>query len=173
MLDGGLMISWIVILGILAVIAASSGAYVKRSGNVWLIVFGVLMLLPGLCGSFFLGMSFLDSGSSAEARAYMTIFSSFAVPSIQLSCLLMWLMARKSDVAWLRKLTRGLGWFGAAAAAVLVFDYAKMAMAESDTLPDRAMVIGIGLLIAGVPFLFGGLLAIRLPKELPTASGSQ
>ena len=173
MLDGGLMISWIVILGILAVIAASSGAYVKRGGSGWLIVLGILMLMPGLCGSFFLGMSFLDSGSSAEARAYMTIFSSFAVPSIQLSCLLMWLMARKSDVVRLRTLTRGLGWFGAAAAAVLVFDYAKMAMAESDTLPDRAMVIGIGLLIAGVPFLFGGLLAIRLPKELPTASGSQ
>lgn len=161
------MISWIVILVLIAMVAAGSGVLMRnRPGSgVWLAILGTIMLLPGLCGSFFLGISFLDQGTSAEARAYMTLFTSIAVPSIQLSCLLLWLIARNSDVVWFRKLTNFAGWFGAAAALILVFNYIRMAFIESDTLQDRAMVISIGLLIAGVPFLIGGLPAIRLKTE--------
>jgi hypothetical protein len=95
----------------------------------------------------------------------MTIFSSIAVPSIQLSCFLLWLMARNSDVVWFRKLTHYAGWFGAAAAVLLVLSYVQMAMDDRGGLMDKAMIIGIGLLIAGVSFLIGGLQAIKVRSE--------
>ena len=161
------MISWIVILGIVAVIAASSGAYWQRGsgGSFWLILMGIILLLPGLCGSFFLFAGMSDPGTSAEARSYMVLFTSVAVPSIQLSCLLMWLLARNTDVVWFRNATRWLGWFGAATAVTLFFNYLRMAFSTGGTFTDRAMIAGMGLLIAGVPFLIGGLPAMRLKPE--------
>lgn len=161
------MMSWMLILVIIAIVAASSGAYFNRGTGKsgWLVLLGIIMLVPGLCGSFFLGVSLLDSGTSTEAQAYMTMFSSIAVPSIQFSCFLLWLMARKSDVIWFRTLTHWAGWFGAATAAILLFNYVRMAMNENGTFLDKAMIIGIGLLIAGVPFLIGGLQAIKVKPE--------
>lgn len=168
------MISLIVLLIVIAVVVAGSGTVLSRnSGNGgWLALLGLLMLLPGLCGSFFLGVSLLDPSSSAEAQAYMTMFISIAIPSIQLSCFLLWLMARKSDVPWFRKMTRIAGWFGAASAAYLLIRFAQLAMNENGALTDKAMIFGVGLLIAGLPFLIGGLQALRLPQERPPEGGA-
>ena len=158
------MISLIILLIIIAALAARTGMLAQKnpSGNIWLIILGIVMLLPGLCGSFFLVVSFLDSGSSVEARSYAMVFTSIAVPSIQLSCLLLWLIARKSDVVWFRMLTHNLGWFAAATALILFVQYVQMAIEDRGTVWDKATTAGFGLLIAGLPFLIGGFLALRL-----------
>ncbi len=165
------MISLIVLLVIIAAIVTGTSAMVKSKPgvNVWLVILGIIMLVPGLCGTFFLSVSFPDMSSSREARVYMVLFTTIAVPSIQLSCLLLWLIARQSDVTWFRKLTRGVGWFAAAAALILLAQYVQMAIKEPGTLRDKAAIVGTGLLIAGLSFLVGGFLALRL-KAKPDAT---
>ena len=74
-------------------------------------------------------------------------------------------MARNSDVVWFRKLTHYAGWFGAAAAVLLVLSYVQMAMDDRGGITDKAMIVGVGLLIAGASFLIGGLQAIRVRPE--------
>jgi hypothetical protein len=161
------MMSWIVVLVVIAAIAGASGAYFNRGTGKsgWLIVLGIIMLLPGLCGSIYLGLYMFDSRNSPEAQAYAILFASVAVPSIQLTCFLLWLISRKSDVVWFRTLTHWAGWFGAATAAALFLSYVQMAMNDRGPLVDKAIIFGIGLLIAGVPFLIGGLQAIRIRPE--------
>ena len=131
--------------------------------NPLLAVLGILMLLPGLCGTYFLGLTFSEGYASTEANIYMAMFLAVAVPSIQIGCHGLWLLARDSDKGWLRSLTRAAGWFGAFAAAVLIIRFVMIGLKEGGA--ESLMLTSLaGFVIAVVPFLLGGLKAIRIDR---------
>jgi Kef-type K+ transport system membrane component KefB len=129
------------------------------------IIVGILLLFPGLCGTFFFAGSLLGQGTSAEARAYGSVFSAIAVPSIQLGCLGMWLLARHSTSKALRTFTRLAGAFGALAAASLLFFVFKLSSDGSLSNTDWLVTIGSFTALAIIPFLIGGLPALLLKPE--------
>ena len=129
-----------------------------------LAVLGVLLLLPGLCGSFYFAAAVLDTMSRSSNDPYAIIIFAIAVPSIQAGCLGLFLLARDSANAALRALTKAAGWFGAAAAAGLLLYFAARSPAEVHGFEDGAVFAGAALLTAVIPFLFGGYLAIRIDR---------
>ncbi len=134
-------------------------------------VTGALLLLPGLCGTFFFGLTLLPGNGSREEQDYMSLFMAVAVPSIQIGCLGLWLMARESANETFRSATRFAGWFGAIAAAIMIVRFVLLANRQNDSFVNWLGFVAIGAAIAILPFLIGGFLAIRLPKHpQPTAS---
>ncbi|MFZ1772755.1 MAG: hypothetical protein WAT78_02220 [Rhizobiaceae bacterium] len=133
--------------------------------KLWIFIVGFILLLPGLCGSFFLLGSFAYLGSSGMDGAYAAFALYIAVPSIQLSCLFFWLMANFTNDAGLSDFTRSLGWFGAVTAGYLLLQASRGAFMESTTWSDFAIMGGIGLAVSILPFLIGGLPAILHKQE--------
>jgi hypothetical protein len=129
------------------------------------IFIGIILLFPGLCGTFFFAGSLLGQGTSAEARAYGSVFSAIAVPCIQIGCLGLWLLARHSTSKALRTFTRLAGAFGALAAASLLYFVFKLSSDESLSNTDWLVTIGSFTALAIVPFLIGGLPALLLKPE--------
>ena len=133
-----------------------------------LTILGVLLLLPGLCGSFFFVLGALGSfEGSAEARGYTLMFALFALPCIQAGCFGLWLLAKDSASPALRAITRAAGWLGGLATLLFVVLFTKEISMGSDHISDIiGMTVG-GALFAAVPFWIGGWRALRLPKEVP------
>ncbi len=129
------------------------------------IIIGIILLFPGLCGTFFFAGNLLGQGTSAEARAYGSVFSAIAVPSIQLGCLGLWLLAKDSASRLLRTATRIAGICGALASASLLYFVIRLASDGSLGNADWFATIGIGAALAIIPFLIGGLPALLLKPE--------
>lgn len=129
------------------------------------IVIGIILLLPGLCGTFYFAASLLTFGSSAEARAYGSLFGAIAVPCIQIGCLGLWLLARHSASKALRTFTRLAGAFGALASASLLYFAFKLSSDGSLSHTDWLVTVGSISALAIIPFLIGGLPAMLLKPE--------
>lgn len=129
------------------------------------ILVGIILLFPGLCGTFFFVASLLDQNLSSEARAYASIFSAIAVPAIQLGCLGLWLLAKDSVSRPLRIATRIAGLFGAFAAASLLFFAFRLSSDGSLSNTDWLVTMGSITALAIIPFLIGGLPALLLKSE--------
>ena len=130
-----------------------------------LAVLGVLLLLPGLCGTFYFAAMTLDSMTRTTRDPYAIIIFAIAVPCIQAGCLGLFLLARDSDNTALRTFTKSAGWFGAAAAAALLWHFAAMAPTEVHAFEDGILFAGLALIAAVLPFLIGGLQAIRIDQR--------
>ena len=139
-----------------------------------LTILGVLLLLPGLCGSFFFVLGTLGSfEGSAEARGYALMFALFALPCIQAGCFGLWLLAKDSASPALRAITRAAGWLAAAATLLFVIRFSmEIASPSTDTGELIGMIIGGGL-FASIPFWIGGWRALRLPKQIPPRMSPQ
>lgn len=133
--------------------------------KLWIFIVGFILLLPGLCGSLFMFLSLASLGAKGQEQAYMGFALMIGVTSIQLSCLFFWLMANFTNDSGLGDFTRWLGWFGAAAAVYLFLQTLRVAIEGSKTWTDFATMGGIGLAVAVLPFLIGGLPAILHKQE--------
>jgi hypothetical protein len=134
----------------------------------FLIILGVLLLLPGLCGTFFFALGTWGSfEGSAEARGYALMFALFALPCIQAGCFGLWLLARDSASPALRAVTRAAGGFAALATMVFGVRFSMEISNEASNIGELIGMIAGGLLFASIPFWIGGWRALRLPKELP------
>ena len=133
-----------------------------------LTIIGALLLLPGLCGSFFFVLGTIGSfEGSAEARGYSLMFALVALPCIQAGCFGLWLLAKDSASPMLRTVTRAAGWLGALATVIFALRFSmEISPPSTDTGELVGMIIG-GLLFASIPFWIGGWRALRLPKEIP------
>ena len=132
-------------------------------------IIGFIMLAPGICGSFFLAVSLADTIGVYVADSYaLLMFLMVSTPSIQIGCRGMWIIARESNKLWVFTATNVAGWFGAAAVTFFVIRYGTELFRHS---PSTAATIGLGLFglaIAIIPFLFGGLPAIRVKQHIGT-----
>ncbi len=133
-----------------------------------LTILGALLLLPGLCGSFFFVLGTVGSfEGSAEARGYSLMFALVALPCIQAGCFGLWLLAKDSSNKMLRTATRAAGWLGALATVVFALRFTmEISPPTTDTGELIGMIIGGGV-FASIPFWIGGWRALRLPKEVP------
>ncbi len=136
------------------------------------ILVGILLLFPGLCGTFFFGAGLLDQNLSGEARAYATLFSFIAVPAIQLGCLGLWLLSKDSLSRTLRIATRIAGLFGAFAAVSLLVFVKRISSDGTLGSADWIITVGIGVALAVIPFLMFGLPALLLKPEPERRAGS-
>ncbi len=142
--------------------------------NSLLATVGVLLLFPGLCGTFYFAAAFLENVMPSPGnQGYDVAFLAFAVPSIHAGCLGLWLLARGNKGPGLRAFTRGVGWFGALASLFLLWRFQAISPAETHSTFAYLQFMGVALLLGGLPFLLGGLPAILLPKVPPTGTPSQ
>ena len=129
-----------------------------------LAVLGVLLLLPGLCGTFYFTAALLDTMARSTSDPYAIIIFAIAVPSIQAGCLGLFLLARESTNTALRTAAKIAGWFGALAAAALIAYFVARAPTEVHGFEDGVMFAGLALIAAVLPVLIGGLQAIRIDR---------
>ena len=130
-----------------------------------LAVLGVLLLFPGLCGTFYFAAALLDTMARSTSDPYAIAVFAIAVPSIQAGCLGLFLLARDSANTALRTTTKVVGWFGAFAAAALAGYFVARSPSEVHGIEDGVMFFGFGIITAVLPFLLGGFQAIRIDRK--------
>lgn len=134
--------------------------------NGLLVVLGVLLLIPGLCGAganLMLWVEHIGRGGLAFRQMEDAIWL-VAVPSLHSGLFGFWLIARAQQSAAWATTARALAWTGLAftVAAALVFLLPPNALWPDD-LPDLLVVP----LIFGVSFFLLGLPCLRLRNPAP------
>jgi hypothetical protein len=130
--------------------------------RVLMTIVGCILLLPGLCGTLTFAVSLLGPSNPVFGISRALQVLVFTVPSIQLGCLGLWLLAVKSNKMWLRQLTHYAGMFGAFSFGLFLFCVIMLVCFSPDFFkfvnwsgPDRLVIplIVISFLLGGLPAL--------------------
>lgn len=135
-----------------------------------LIVVGVLMLLPGLCGTAVLGMLGGDAfsrwfdGRGQDPYAILAVY--IAGMSFQIGCVGLVLLLRQFPLRWLLVVTRVAGALGLAMGLFLAYSY----LADTFFGTRQAPIEGMDIVMMVV--IFGGLLFGSIPALLARLPGT-
>ena len=130
-----------------------------RQQNIWLIVLGIVMLLPGLCGAFFAGFGVFDHirRATAQLADYEELVWIFAQPSVMLGCLGIFIVARSAHNVRYAQLAVY------ASVTALIFTLGIGAMFFASDIQRRGSISGVTLTMCGIfvlAFAIGGLPAL-------------
>lgn len=129
-------------------------------GQIALIGLGILLLLPGLCGTAFMvgfGIDVTPRLSSPRHLGYSGIILIVAIPSMVLGCLGLWVLNFKTGN---RKIYRAMRWFGWLTLLVIILVAAYIGfLGISDRLHKGDLILYLPILLFSV--LLGPLVVLR------------
>jgi len=135
----------------------------------WVVmIFGGLLLLPGLCGSGFMALSFpemVQDYVSDRGPPHMgELLPIFALPSMNIGCLGLWMLARTRFERWPALVARGFALF-TFAMTVWVFVWAQAGQIGNSFRIRMDEDFFVILLICVLPLLIGALPALLVKPK--------
>lgn len=139
------------------------------NGKNWVVmIFGGLLLLPGLCGSGFMALSFpemVQDYVSGRGPPHMgELLPIFALPSMNIGCLGLWMLARTRSERWPTFVARGAAVF-TFAMTVWVYVWAQTGSAGNGFRFRMSEDFFVTLLFCAAPLLVGALPALLVKPK--------
>lgn len=134
----------------------------------FVLIAGCLLLLPGLCGAGFMALSFPDMMQdylNDRGPAHMAeIVPYFALPSMNIGCLGVWMLARARSEQWPTLVARGCALL-TLAATVWVYIWAQAGSRSSGFRVSMDEDFLVTLLVCVGPLLIGALPAFLVKPK--------
>ncbi|MGL4490780.1 MAG: hypothetical protein ACRCU5_15180 [Rhizobiaceae bacterium] len=130
--------------------------------RVFLIIIGIALLLPGMCGLVYVGAMLQYYFEFNRHDQYDLLVYLASVPGIHLGCLGLWILLKDSKNNFARGLTMFAGVLGTLASLLFIWRIYDEVSPGPEFVSDFYDLIGFGFLASVVPFFVGALPALRV-----------